>query len=228
LLVGQFNRRFLPQSVPAWAVQTNFRTMQQQFPDYSFRTVALNPTNKADLPEGWQAELIQQFKAQPGLKELVSERDTPSGRILSVAHPIVITNEACLQCHSTPEAAPPTMIDLYGPDRGFGWKLNEVLGAEIVSVPVSVQFEQAQKTFIRLMSGLAAVFLVMIVVLNLLLQFVIIRPVGRISRLATDVSMGNMDAPELVVRGRDEIASLAEAFNRMRRSLANALKMLGE
>jgi HAMP domain-containing protein len=32
----------------------------------------------------------------------------------------------------------------------------------------------------------------------------------------------------VILRGRDEIASLAASFNRMRRSLANALRMLGE
>ena len=120
------------------------------------------------------------------------------------------------------------MVDLYGPDNGFGWKLNEVLGAQIVSVPMRVPFERADQTFLTVMAGLAVVFLVMMVLLNLLLHYVIIRPVRRISAGANEVSMGNMDAPEVVVRGRDEIASLAESFNRMRRSLANALKMLGE
>ena len=62
--------------------------------------------------------------------------------------------------------------------------------------------------------------------LNLLLHFVIVKPVRRISAIASEVSLGNMDAPEFTVRGRDEIASLSESFNRMRRSLANAMKLL--
>jgi nitrogen fixation/metabolism regulation signal transduction histidine kinase len=74
--------------------------------------------------------------------------------------------------------------------------------------------------------GLTVVFLVMMVVLNVLLQYIIIRPVRRISAAASEVSLGNMEAPEFVVRGKDEIASLADSFNRMRRSLANALRML--
>jgi HAMP domain-containing protein len=57
---------------------------------------------------------------------------------------------------------------------------------------------------------------------------VIIKPVSRIAAGATEVSLGNMDAPEVTVQGKDEIASLAEAFNRMRRSLANAMKLLGD
>ena len=228
LLVGQFSHRFLPQSVPAWVVQTNFRGLQAKFPDYSFRAVVENPTNPADLPADWQADIIRGMKNQPGQKAVVTERDTPNGRILSISHPIIISNPACLQCHSTPSAAPATMIDLYGANNGFGWKLNEVIGAQIVSVPMSVPYAHAQATFLRVMLGLAAVFILMIILLNVLLSVVIIRPVSRIAAQATAVSMGQMDAPEVVVPGRDEISQLAEAFNRMRRSLAKALKMLDE
>jgi protein-histidine pros-kinase len=228
LLVGQFNQRFLPQSVPAWVAQTNFKSLQTKFTDYSYRVVVENPTNPADLPADWQADIIKTLKAQPELKELVRERDTPTGRILSIAQPISITNPACLQCHSVPAAAPATMIDLYGSANGFGWKLNEVLGARIVSVPMSVPFAEANKTFTQLMIGLGVVFAVMMVLLNLLLHFVIIKPVAVISAQAVAVSMGNMDAEEVVVRTKDEIGSLAESFNRMRRSLANAMKMLNE
>ena len=228
LLVSQFNRRFLPQSVPAWAAQTNFRVLQQKFPDYSFRTVVLDPTNLADLPADWQAEIIQTMKRDPGVKELVTERDTPTGRILSIARPIIVTDPACLQCHSTPAAAPATLVDLYGSKNGFNWKLNEVLGAQIVSVPMQVPFERAKQTFLTLMVGLSGIFVVMMIVLNILLHIFIIRPIRSISARANEVSMGNMEAPEVVVRGRDEIASLAESFNRMRRSLSNTLKMLGD
>jgi protein-histidine pros-kinase len=228
LLAGQLARRFLPQSVGSWAAQTNFRTLQREFPDYSFGAVVLNPTNPADLPADWQAEIIDTFKRDPGRTQLVTERETPQGRFLSVSSPIVITDQACLTCHSTPAAAPASMIDLYGPDHGFNWKLNEVLGAQIVSVPMRVPFERAQQTFLTVMAGLVAVFVVMLILLNILLHTVIIRPVRRIADGANEVSLGNMDAPEVIVRGKDEIASLAASFNRMRRSLANALKLLGE
>ena len=228
LLKAQFARRFLPQSVPAWAAQTNFRALQQQFPDYSFRAVVLNPTNPADLPEDWQRRLIETLKANPNGEPLVTERDTPNGRILSVARPIVITDSACLQCHSVPANAPPTMVDLYGTNNGYGWALNEVLGAQIVSVPMRVPFARANETFLEVMAGLAVIFLLTLLLMNLMLHFVIVRPVVRIAAGATEVSLGNMDAPEVVVRGSDEIAQLALAFNRMRRSMANALKLLGE
>lgn len=227
LLAADFSKRFLPQSVPAWSAQTNFRALQQEFPDYSFRTVMLNPTNPADQATDWQTDLIESFK-RTGDKETVVERDTPTGRILSIAKPIVITDAACLKCHSVPGAAPATMIDLYGTEHGFNWKLNDVLGAQIVSVPMQVPLERARQTFLTVILGLTCVFLIMMLLLNILLTRVILDPVGKISASANEVSMGNMDAPEVVLRGKDEIASLAASFNRMRRSLANALKMLGE
>jgi protein-histidine pros-kinase len=74
--------------------------------------------------------------------------------------------------------------------------------------------------------GLAAIFAVTLLLLNLLLHFVIIRPIRRISALAMEVSTGRSDVPEFAEKGRDEIASLGASFNRMRRSLASAMRML--
>jgi HAMP domain-containing protein len=228
LLADQIKLRFLPQTIPFWAAQTNFNALQQQFPDYSMREPATNPTNPADRPTDWQADIIELFRRSPDLKEFVSTRDTATGPILSVSHPIRITDKGCLACHSTPAAAPATMVDLYGPNNGFGWKMGDVVGAQIVSVPMRVPLNRAWHTFELVMIGVTAVFFLIAVLLNVLLQIVIIRPVRRIAATASELSLGNMDVPEFQMRGRDEIASLAESFNRMRRSLVNALKMLEE
>jgi protein-histidine pros-kinase len=56
----------------------------------------------------------------------------------------------------------------------------------------------------------------------------VIRPVTRLSSIADEVSLGKSDAPEFPVKGRDEIATLSGSFNRMRRSLVQAMKMLEE
>jgi len=118
------------------------------------------------------------------------------------------------------------MIDLYGSNNGFGWNLGDVIGAQIVSVPMQVALNRGNQAFKAYLVSLVAVFAVTIVLLNLLLHFVIVKPIRRMSAIASEVSLGNMDAPEFAERGRDEIASLAGSFNRMRRSLANAMKLL--
>jgi HAMP domain-containing protein len=226
LLAEQLKVRFLPHSVPFWAAQTVMRAMAKDFPDYTYKEAALNPTNPADRAAAWQTAIIGDFSQNPSLEQLTTTRDTPSGPILSFSRPIRITDKSCLECHSTPAAAPQSMIDLYGTANGFGWQLGRVIGAQIVSVPMSVALERADAAFKIYLGGLVIVFVVIFVLLNLLLHFVIVKPVRRISAIASEVSLGNMDAPEVTVRGRDEIASLAESFNRMRRSLANAMKLL--
>jgi protein-histidine pros-kinase len=74
--------------------------------------------------------------------------------------------------------------------------------------------------------SLSAVFVVMLVVLNVLMHFVILKPIQEITALARDVSAGKTDAPEYPVKGRDEISSLGRSFNLMHRSLQNAMRML--
>ena len=226
LLAGQIKVRFLPHTVPSWAAQTNLRALAAQFPDYTYKEAALNPTNPADRATDWESGIIAEFARDPSLTSFTSTRDSPTGPILSISRPIRITDKDCLTCHSTPSAAPTSMIDLYGGANGFGWKLGDVVAAQIVSVPMQVALDRANAAFKVYLLALVAVFAVTIVLLNLLLHFVIVKPIQRMSEIAGEVSLGNMDAPEFAERGRDEIASLAGSFNRMRRSLANAMKLL--
>lgn len=220
--------QFAPQSIPFLAVQDQFRRLQKSWPDYSYKDAALNPTNPADHAADWEARIIGRMRADPGVRQLVSQRDTPDGPVLSVSKPIRIEDPNCLQCHSTPDRAPQTMVALYGANGGFGWKMGEVVGAQIVSVPMRVPLEQAMHSFLYFLGGLTFVFLVTIVALNVLLSLMIVRPVSEIAAMANAVSLGKTDVPECPVRGKDEIATLAESFNRMRRSLVNAMKLLDE
>jgi HAMP domain-containing protein len=226
LLSRSMKVQFIPQAIPFFAAQRTFDNLSKNFPDYTFRQPARNPTNPADRPAPWENDIIQTLGAQPKLQSLVTERQTAAGRILSYSQPVRVSSSDCLSCHSTPQAAPPSMIDAYGSENGFGWKLGDLVGAQIVSVPERVALMRARHSLYAVMGGLFAVFAVMMVLINLLLHRYIITPIGRISRVADEVSLGNMDAPEFELTGRDEIATLSVSFNRMRRSLAAAFRML--
>ncbi|HYR65758.1 MAG TPA: DUF3365 domain-containing protein [Reyranella sp.] len=226
LIADQMAVRFLPHSVPSWSAQTVLHDLQKDFPDYSYKEAALNPTNPSDRATNWESDVINAFRRDPKLAEFVGIRDTPTGQFLTFARPFRLTDPACLNCHSTPAAAPPTMVDLYGNGNGFGWTLNEVIGAQIVSVPMSVALGRANQSLVAFVASLSAVFLVMLIVLNVLMHFFILRPIQQITALARDVSAGKTDVPEYTVKGRDEISSLGRSFNLMHRSLQNAIRML--
>ena len=228
LIADKLDTAFLPQTVSAYAAAQNFRELRKNFPDYVYKEAALNPTNPDDRASDWEADIIHEFRNNPDRKEIISQRDTPTGPTLNLARPIIIKNESCLVCHSHPSAAPASMIAEYGSNNGFGWKMGEVVAAQIVTVPMSLPLDRAHKTFYTFLSALGAIFVLVFVLVNILLHCVVIKPVERMSKIAEDVSLGKMDIPEYTKKGNDEIASLSKSFNRMRRSLQNALKLLDE
>jgi HAMP domain-containing protein len=227
LLLKQTQVQFLPQAIPFYAAQQTLDTLTKSFPGYTFRQPALNPTNPLDRPAAWEMRIINTMLAQPQLRSLVTDRPTATGRVLSYSKPIRVTS-SCLACHSTPTVAPASMVDVYGADNGFGWTPGSIVGAEVVSVPEQLSLRQARHNLYSIMAVLCLVFLMMLILLNSMLHFFIIAPVRRVSRLADEVSLGNMDVAELDGSRSDEIGSLSRSFNRMRRSLAAALKLLEE
>lgn len=225
-LIKQLEEVFLPQTVPAYAATEAINQLQKKYPDYSYKEATLNPTNPRDRASDWEADIVQQFRQHADLKELVSERQSSTGRSLFIAKPIQITNPACLQCHTTAAMAPPTMIKVYGEANGFGWKLNEIVGAQVVTVPMEIPIRNADRAFTTFMASLAGVFLVVFVVLNLMLSWLIIRPIRKLSQAADRISTGDFQEPEFVEKGKDEVAVLGSSFNRMRRSLEKAMQMI--
>lgn len=226
LLDTQMQYEFLPQAVPSYSATEVLHTLQAKYPDFFYKEATLNPTNPRDRAAGWEVDVVNQFRNAADLKEFIGERDTPTGRSLYVARPLQITNGACLRCHSSVDTAPRTMVEKYGPANGFGWQLNEVVGAQIVSVPMSLPLQRADRAFGVLMGWIVGVFVVVGIVLNLMIWYVVVRPVTRLSALADRVSQGDLEAPEFTSGSKDEIGTLAQSFTRMRMSIVQAMKML--
>ena len=226
LLETQMKYEFLPQAIPSYSATEVLGTLHTKYPQFAYKEATLNPTNPRDRATGWEVDIVNQFRNSADLTEFVGLRDTPAGPSLYVSRPLRITNPACLQCHSSIEAAPKTMVDKYGPANGFGWQLNEVIGAQIVSVPMALPLQRAERSFTLFIGSQIAVFVAVGVALNLMIWLVVVRPVTRLSSLADRVSQGDLEAPEFASAGRDEIGTLATSFARMRASVVQAMKML--
>ena len=226
LVENQMKYDFLPESIPSFAATEVLKAMQANYPDYAYKEATLNPTNPRDRVVDWEADVVQVFRRDAALTEVVGERATPTGMSLYLARPITIKDAACLSCHSTPGAAPRTLIDKYGPSNGFGWKQGETVGAQIVSVPSEVASAAAHDAFRAFMIGIASAFAAVFVVLNLLLMLMVIRPMKRVALLAEQASLGVEDTTQFAMQRKDEIGDLARAFARMRTSLEKAMKII--
>lgn len=220
--------RFLPQTVPAYAATSIVDRLRRAYPDYSYKEATLNPTNPSSRATEWEAGMVDHFRNHGEVQEIVGGRTTAAGRKLYIGRPIRVESEDCLNCHGRVSAAPEAMLARYGDSNGFGWEMNEVVGAQIVSVPMEVALARARETLVTFLSSMAVVLLFIILLLNVLLYTIVIRPIRKMSSIAREVSMGKMDVPEYELNGKDEVASLSRSFNRMRRSLVNAMRMIDE
>ena len=228
LLDTQMRYQFLPQSVPSYSAVEYFNNLRKSFPEYSYKEATLNPTNPRDRATGWEVDVVNHFRDNADVKELVGDRIGAVGPELYLARPLRITDPKCLVCHSSVDAAPQTMLDRYGNANGFGWQLKDAIGAQIVTVPYTLPAQRASNLLRNFVYVLVGLFLFLFVTVNGLLLAMVVRPVRRLAAIADEVSLGKMEAPEFPASGRDEIAALGQSFNRMRRSLVEALSMLQE
>ncbi len=154
----QREREFLPQSIPFYAATEAFDYFRQQYPAYVYKEAALNPTNPRDRTSDWEKDVVEMFRNDPSKKEFAGRRDTPAGPALYVSTPVRVDDKSCLACHGPAESAPRELVKLYGAGNGFGWKLNDVIGAQIVSIPAQLAETRAVASQKALMIWLAGVF----------------------------------------------------------------------
>ena len=104
----------------------------------------------------------------------------------------------------------------------------EIIGAQVVSVPMSASALRAEHIRRLFVIPFAAFLVLLFVSVNLLLNFVVIRPIECMAKTAEAISMGEINTPDYVYRGSGQLARLSTSFNRMHRSLVEAFRMLGD
>jgi hypothetical protein len=215
---------FIPQTVPAFSAREvfeNFRSANEYI-HFLYKEATLNPTNLRDLADPAEAALVNQFRADPSLKELSGFMEREGQQVFYTARPLAIGAESCLACHSTPENAPASLIATYGSEHGFGWQLNEIVAAQTIYVPAADVFARAQRSLTLVMGILVVIFAVVIIVTNAGLRRAVVSPVVQIARLAQLISGDKLtpDAPEVarveqIAKRTDELGYTAKIIQRM-------------
>lgn len=217
---------FLPQTVPAYSAREVFENLrsQEQYSQFFYKEATLNPTNVRDKADQFEAEIIQSFR-NSSIEQQQGFRSIPGGKIFYIAHPLKVEKESCLRCHSIPNLAPASLVASYGSDNGFGWKLNEIVGAQIISVPSSQVINAAKELRNLVISKVLIFLLIASILLNLFLKLTITEPLKKMSDASKQLSLGNMET-EFEQKTNDEIGILAASLNRLKVSLKMAMEML--
>lgn len=215
-----------PQTIPAYAATRIFDALRQKRPEYAYREAVLNPTNPRDRAQMWEADVIEHFRNDRSVAELVNERNGELGRSLYLAKPVRIDDAQCLACHDTAANAPEALVRQYGSANGFGWKLHETVGAQIVSVPLEAALAGADRAVWVITGVLCALFVLLFVVVNVVVRAVVLRPVARLAAAAQSISLGQAVSVDLQVPGGDEVSQLCRSFERMRISVEKSMALL--
>jgi signal transduction histidine kinase/CheY-like chemotaxis protein len=224
--------RFVAEVVPAFSanqVFKNFKT-NPEYSNFSYKEATLNPTNPDDKVDEFEKVIVEKFRAQPALKNTNGYRFKNGEQFFYIAQPLAVTEASCLECHDTPARAPRSMIASYGDKNGFGWKLNEIVAAQMVYVPAGQVFAQGNKYLSLSMGIFVSIFAAVVLLINWLLKRTVIQPIRQLTGIAKQASSGSLtseilsqfDSPQVAkfTNRYDEPGELSRAFQYMAHEVA--------
>lgn len=221
--------QFISESIPSFTLREVFEKFRKNndYGNFLYKDATLNPTNLRDKADEFEADIVERFRKQPGNKTVSGFRTMSGEKVFYNARPVVIKDNSCLRCHTTPELAPKSQIATYGKDNGFGWKLNQIVAAQMIYVPAEEILKNSNRSFFLIIGIVGMIFTVIVFIINQLLKRTVLLRIKKIATVAEQVSVGDMNA-NFGKQSKDEIGDLAEAFNRMKYSLEIAINMLNK
>jgi len=224
---------FISETVPGYSAREVFEFFRSgdEYQDFLYKEATLNPTNPRNKADSFESALVKNFREDPKLPEQTGFREVGDRNVFFTARPIRIKSESCLECHSTPEAAPAGMIKSYGAQNGFGWHMDEVVGSQIIYVPATAVYSSGQRSAALVTGIFVGIFALAALMINVFFRRVVVRPLGVLANATQALSRGTLSGTEPnatspkrskpqenIVHG-DEIGQLAEHFNFMRREV---------
>ncbi len=175
----------------------------------------------ANQPDAFEKQAIAAFKEDKKLKFI----DGYTGDTYRYTRPIFV-KKGCLKCHGQPEDAPREVIEKYGSEKAFGYKVGDVRG--IVSVKLPTLSWQGLLTIFS--SPVAIGLVVLAFLVNFLFtQKVIIKRLGSLTSDVTAIAKGKLSTPLNYTdpkKSNDEIDHAYHAVDLLKKSMIIIMKKL--
>jgi len=213
---------FMPEAVPSYSATKVFEYLRlnNAYADFQYREASLNPTSPSDRAKANEEEIISRFENNPRLREvngIVTDNSDHSQYFL--AKPIRLSKESCLTCHSTPDRAPKSQLIAYGDKNGFGWKLGDVVGVQIVSLPIDSGLPSPARFVLLLVLAVGLMSLIVVVVGKRFFESFIARPLMQVLHLASNESYESDDYSKNLRKRSDEFGTLSRWIFNLREEL---------
>ena len=200
-------------------VAQNLKELQGR---YAIRNVSDNPLNPANSPEPLEQDLLQEFRSDPSVKDLRKQGEL-GGQLMLVSSAPIVSQPGCLQCHGEPEKVHPEITGQYGKTSGYNYKDGEIVGLELMGVPIADVNALAMERTLVAVGLLTVMFALIFVTINILVRRNLISPILEITNAAHAVVKGDLDRA-LDIQRNDEIGDLARSVELLRRSFAQVMK----
>ena len=197
--------------------------IQEDYPEYIFKVASPNPLNKDNKSDSFENSIIAGFD-NGDFEDWSGTVNKAGERFYASAVPIE-ARKSCIWCHDTPEVAHPDMVEEYGTDSGYGYEVGDIVGGRFVYVSMTASDAVTMQKLALFGGGISLLFLIAMLLIDRIIISTVVKPIEEIVEVAVDISRGKMDR-EFNIKGNDEIKLLADAFNRMKVSLAKAMDIL--
>jgi hypothetical protein len=144
-----------------------------------YRRVAMGARNPDFEATPHERGLISHFRLHPE-QSLWTGYDTVNGQQYYVIARPVAFSEQCMTCHGDPADAPPQLVEMYG-NRGFGQKLDAVVGLDYVGVPVSDAVSHLRQSISTYFAFLIVCALIFFSSANVVFRVLVVRNLRRLT-----------------------------------------------
>ena len=192
---------------------------------YRFNNVSDRPRNPVNRADHFEMAAIDYFRANPEVAERMQPIEDENGQHW-VHYTAPIWIEAyCLMCHGERENAPPSIRDTYA--ESYGYQLGDLRGVMSIRLPLE-RFEASlwQRWSANLVRNLLA-YLLIFVVVGMLVDRLVLRRLEALRLTALRLAAGEHHS-RVRDEGHDELAELAQTFDRMADSVASRQQALAE
>lgn len=205
---------FVPEAMStSFAARQIVDKVRERFPDYLLRFPSENPRNSINTAGEQEVELLEYFRENP-------EVDEWSGRLKIDGFDYVARASAmrldasCVRCHGDPDDAPQALLDRYGTMGGFGYKVGDLAGMDMVGIPMdhvdALLVSHARGNLLATGIWLAALVAGILGAFAWMVTRRLTAITTHFQETAARETVALKPVPET---GRDEITVLAQSFN---------------
>jgi hypothetical protein len=97
---------------------------------------------------------------------------------------LISTGGSYLLLYSSPDRAPRAMLAKFGAVDGFGWKLHDTVGMEILTVPLTEQLRGTLQLVLFVAGSLLLIFIAAYVALSMAFERALVRPLSSLASAA--------------------------------------------